>query len=257
MHPSLPLFDLAHYEWKLALYTVAAIVASLTVGRYFLFLIPALQKVKRLNLATAKERMKKDYYKRNQIRGAIPALFFQFAYSAVVLPFLLTSTTQPWWRIPVDAFVILMVYDFVYYLTHRFLFHAGPFGGPLMWMHAVHHQQKNPCRLDSSYIHPLESIIGLTLYFGTVTGLAMIMGTFQVATITLTYFVFLEVNQHNHDLMETDTGSFQYLPSASALHHVHHARFTGGNFGTLSSFYDRLFGTYDTGAGWGRTRNAS
>jgi sterol desaturase/sphingolipid hydroxylase (fatty acid hydroxylase superfamily) len=56
-----------------------------------------------------------------------------------------------------DIAVILMFYDFFYYLVHRFLFHdEGFLGGPLMWVHAVHHRQHNPCRGDSSFIHPLE-----------------------------------------------------------------------------------------------------
>jgi sterol desaturase/sphingolipid hydroxylase (fatty acid hydroxylase superfamily) len=40
----------------------------------------------------------------------------------------------------------------------------------------------------------------------------------------------------------------------SDMHHVHHARFIGGNFATISLFYDWLFGTYDTGDGWGKRK---
>ena len=32
-----------------------------------------------------------------------------------------------WWKLLLDCFVILMVYDFFYYLVHRFLFHDGGF----------------------------------------------------------------------------------------------------------------------------------
>ncbi len=240
------------YEWQLALYAVAAILIILTAGRYFLYLIPPLQQMKQLNKATAKERMTRGFYRRIQNRSALWGLLFQFAYAVLVLPFIMTDEVRPWWRTLLDIFVILMVYDFFYYLTHRFLFHASPLGAPLMWMHAVHHQQKSPCRLDSNYLHPLETCIGLALYCGTVTALAWLMGSFQVVTIVATYVLFLEVNEHNHDLMENNRFPFKYLHRAAYLHHVHHARFTGGNFGTISSFYDWLFGSYDTGRGWGK-----
>ncbi len=150
-----------------------------------------------------------------------------------------------------DTFVILMVYDFVYYLTHRFLFHDGGFlGGPLMWVHAVHHQQNNPCRQDSSYIHPLEVALGLGLYVGTIFGLSFVMGNFHVVTLIVTWIAFSEINLHNHDLWKSDRFPFKYLKHAADMHHVHHAKFTGGNFATISLLYDWMFGTYDTGAGY-------
>lgn len=242
---------LEHYEWRLTLYAVAAIVVLLTVGRYFLYLLPALQQTQQLNKATAKERMTRGFYVRIQNRSALWGVLLQLVYLVLVMPFLLTAEMKPWWRTLFDIFTILMVYDFFYYFTHRFLFHAGPLGGPLMWMHAVHHQQKNPCRLDSNYLHPLETCIGLALYGGTVALLAALMGDFQVVTIVVTYVLFLEINQHNHDLVQINRFPFKYFYHAAYMHHVHHARFTGGNFGTISLLYDWLFGTYDTGSGWG------
>lgn len=252
MNSSLSSLIPQHYEWQLTLYAVMIILALLSFGRYLLNLIPALQQTKQLNKATAKERVTRSFYVRIQNRSALWGLLFQLAYVVLVLPFFLTAETRPWWRTLLDIFTILMVYDFFYYFTHRFLFHASPLGGPLMWMHAVHHQQKNPCRLDSNYLHPLETCIGLALYCGTVTLLAALMGNFQVVTVVVTYVLFLEINEHNHDLMEISRFPFKNMHRKAYLHHVHHARFTGGNFGTISSLYDWLFGTYDTGRGWGK-----
>lgn len=241
-----------HYQWPLALYAVACILGILILGRYLLNLLPGLRDTKQLNKKTAKERITRDFYVRIQNRSALWGLIFQLGYAVLLLPFFLTTEDRRWWRIGVDIFTILMVYDFFYYLTHRFLFHAGPLGAPLMWMHAVHHQQKNPCRLDSNYLHPLETCVGLALYCGTVSVLALLMGGFNVITIVVTYVLFLEINEHNHDLQEINRFPFKILYQKAFLHHVHHARFTGGNFGTISSIYDRLFGTYDVGNGWGK-----
>jgi sterol desaturase/sphingolipid hydroxylase (fatty acid hydroxylase superfamily) len=147
-----------------------------------------------------------------------------------------------------DVVIILMFYDFFYYLVHRFLFHdAGFLGGPLIWVHAVHHRQHNPCRMDSSYIHPLEVAMGLGLYAGSIFVLSRILGNFHVVTIIITWLAFSEINLHNHDLWKADRFPFRYLSYMSKMHHNHHAKFTGGNFATISLLYDWLFGTVDHG----------
>ena len=54
-------------------------------------------------------------------------------------------------------------------------------------MHAIHHRQHNPCRGDSSYIHPLEVAIGLGLYVATIYVLSWFMGNFHVVTVIFTF----------------------------------------------------------------------
>ena len=70
------------------------------------------------------------------------SLLFIVVIFGLILPFCLTAEPQPWTRVLRDMVVILMFYDFFYYLTHRFLFHDSDFlGGPLKWMHAIHHRR--------------------------------------------------------------------------------------------------------------------
>jgi sterol desaturase/sphingolipid hydroxylase (fatty acid hydroxylase superfamily) len=116
-----------------------------------------------------------------------------------------------------------------------------------MWMHAVHHRQHNPCKMDSSYIHPLEVAIGLGLYVMTILVLSRFMGNFHLATIVITWIAFSEINLHNHNLWESDRFPFRYLNYLSKMHHNHHARFTGGNYATITLLYDWMFGTLDHG----------
>jgi sterol desaturase/sphingolipid hydroxylase (fatty acid hydroxylase superfamily) len=173
----------------------------------------------------------------------------------LVIPFSVTTAWQPWWKMLLDMAVILMFYDFFYYLVHRFLFHKNGFlGGPLVWVHAVHHRQHNPCRMDSSYIHPIEVAMGLALYAGSVLVLSLLMGPFHVVTIVITWVAFSEINLHNHDLWKADRFPFKYLAYAAKMHHNHHARFTGGNYATISLLYDWMFGTIDNGQGWGKNK---
>jgi sterol desaturase/sphingolipid hydroxylase (fatty acid hydroxylase superfamily) len=154
--------------------------------------------------------------------------------------------------IPIQIFTILMVYDFFYYWSHRMLFHDTPGRiGPLKWMHAVHHRQLNPCRMDSGYLNPLESAIGLGLYIFTILLLSFVFGRFHVGTIVVTWIAFQQINLHNHDLWDRNRFADGYLATMSEMHHHHHSRFTGGNFATITLLYDWMFGTLDYGKGPG------
>ena len=245
---------LADYQWKLSLYAALGVFAVTIIGKYVLMLVPTIREAANLNGETLREKMKRPGYAAN-IKGNLKwSLVYMAVLYGLILPFCLTLETTPWWSIPLDMAVILMVYDFVIYMTHRFLFHDSAFlDGPLKWMHAVHHRQHNPCRRDTGYVHPLESAIGLGLYGVTVFALSRFMGNFHVATIIVTTIVLNESNLQNHALWTVDRFPFKYLNRISVKHHHHHARFTGGNFGNISLFYDWMFGTLDNGEG-GKTR---
>lgn len=222
------------------------VLLSLLLTKFGIF-----KEIKDLNQAVVDKKSTKGSWVKNQAWNRKWGLIFTVLIYVAIIPFVITAESMVWWEYLLDIFVILMVYDFFYYLTHRFLFHDG---GPLVWMHAVHHQQKNPCRKDSSFIHPLEIAMGLGLYVGTVYGLSFVMGDFHIITLVLTWITFSEINLHNHDRQES-TGNnpvTRYLKYSSDMHHNHHARFVGGNFATISLLYDWMFGTLDNGDGWGK-----
>ncbi len=226
----------------------AGIAVATLVLHFLLGLVPTFRAAGKLNRDTFRKKMEKPNYAANQAWNRKWSGVFLVVIFAGILPFCLTLDPVPWWNVLIDIVAILMVYDFVYYLTHRFLFHAGgPFDGPLMWMHAIHHRQHNPCRADSSYIHPLEIAIGLGLYVATIFVLSRFMGNFHVVTIVITWIAFSEINTHNHNLWENDRFPFRYLNYVSEMHHHHHARFTGGNYATITLLYDWMFGTLDHG----------
>jgi sterol desaturase/sphingolipid hydroxylase (fatty acid hydroxylase superfamily) len=237
-----------HYQIKLSLIAMAGIFAIPLVTRHLFNLIPAFASADKLNRDTFKAKMQKPAYAANQRWNRKWALLFLFLIFGVVLPFCLTSAMPVWWKLLLDCFVILMAYDFVYYVTHRFVFHGSErHAGALMWMHAVHHRQHNPCRNDSSYIHPLEVAIGLGLYVGTIFALSFVLGNFPVPTIIVTWLAFQHINLHNHDLWEEGRFPFRYWHHLAEMHHNHHTRFTGGNYATISLLYDWMFGTLDYG----------
>jgi sterol desaturase/sphingolipid hydroxylase (fatty acid hydroxylase superfamily) len=240
-----------NYQWKLSFYAGLGIIAAVYLFKAVAWAVPTMRAAARLNAETFRGKMEKPHYAANQAWNRKWSLLFLVLIFAGILPFCLTAEMQPWWKVLLDTFVILMVYDFFYYLTHRFLFHDSDFfGGPLMWMHAVHHRQHNPCRWDSSYIHPLEIAIGLGLYLACIAGLSFVMGKFSVPTIVVTWMAFNQINLHNHNLWTEKGFPWRYISYLSEMHHNHHARFTGGNFATISLLYDWMFGTLDKGQGY-------
>ena len=240
-----------HYQWRLALMALGANLAIMVVGARLLMLIPAIKAAHELNAAARRQREAKPHYVANQKWNRPWTLLYLAVIFAGVAPFCVTAAPQPWWRVLTDVVVILMFYDFFYYLTHRFLFHNNGFlGGPLIKFHAIHHQNHNPCQSDSAYLHPLETGIGLGLYAASIFVLSRFMGEFHLVTIIVTYAVFTVINLHNHSLWEADRFPFRYLNYASKMHHNHHARFTGGNYATISLLYDWMFGTLDHGQGY-------
>jgi sterol desaturase/sphingolipid hydroxylase (fatty acid hydroxylase superfamily) len=237
---------LRHYHWQLSLCAAVGIVAATLLASVLASLIPTLRGAQALNKEAAAQKMRRESYAANQKWNRKWGAVTHGTAFGLILPFCLTLDAQPWWKMLLDAAVILLFYDFFYYLVHRFLFH-----GVLIRVHAVHHRQHNPCRLDASYIHPLEVAIGVGLYATSIFVLSRFMGEFHLLTIVLTWVAFVQVNLHNHDLWQAGHFPYKYLNYMSKMHHHHHASFTGGNFATISLLYDRLFGTYDMGAGYG------
>ncbi|MFM5931307.1 MAG: sterol desaturase family protein [Novosphingobium sp.] len=240
----------AGWQGLLSLYAFVGILALSLLGGWLVTRVPAIGAESRRNRDALAQRMQKESYAANQKWNRKWALFFQVIIFTAILPFCLKPGLPNIGQLLLDCFVILMVYDFFYYLTHRFLFHDSAFlGGPLKWMHAIHHRQHNPCRMDSSYIHPLEVAIGLGLYVATIAGLSLVMGRFDVITVIVTFVAFSQINLHNHNLWGESRLFWGYAKYASDMHHHHHAKFTGGNFATITLLYDWMFGTLDHGEG--------
>jgi sterol desaturase/sphingolipid hydroxylase (fatty acid hydroxylase superfamily) len=244
-----------NYRLDLSLYTLVGMGLVLGVIYVIAGLNPVIARERLINKETFAKKMQRAHYAANQkvnsrwIMSHLLVIFFG------IIPFVVTLDGQPWWSYLVDIFVLLMVYDFFYYLTHRFLYHDSAFlGGPLKSIHAVHHQQVNPCRNDATYIHPIEAALGLYLFVVCIAVLSAFMGKFHLVSVIFAWAIYGEINLQNHTRWTVDRFPFKYLNYMSKMHHYHHAKFTGGNFALVSLFYDWLFGSYDTGSGYGNRK---
>jgi len=231
---------LEHYNWQGSLLALASIAAISKIGKWLAFKVPALADMRAVNRSKDKEKWALEKYPPMVRASQKVGLRCNIVFFLLILPFCITRAAQPAWEVLLDIFVILMFYDFFYYLAHRFWFHGN---GPMRKIHAVHHQARNPTYLDAHYVHPRETFIGLALYMGSIVALAWLMGPFQLTTIIITFLIFFQLNQINHTFVDLPYFPFKTLSWITAKHHVHHENMHKGNYATITLFYDKLFGT--------------
>jgi sterol desaturase/sphingolipid hydroxylase (fatty acid hydroxylase superfamily) len=236
-----------NYNWMAGLITMGLIIGLTVIGNLIVFRIPAIAKTRELNNEQNKEkwRTKADKYhhrvKASQKIGAGFTLVFYF----LVQPFIVTTAAQPVWKVLLDVVIILMVYDFFYYLTHRFVFHGK---GYFRKVHAVHHQARSRVSsIDSHLLHPAEIFIGISLFYVVTTGYALAQGhAFYFPTIVITSIIYTQLNQINHCRIDLDTAPWRTLNWIAIKHDAHHQDMHRGNFSTITLLYDWLFGTVET-----------
>ncbi|MEZ5572434.1 MAG: sterol desaturase family protein [Halioglobus sp.] len=231
-----------HYNILGAVLALAAIIGITVVGKRLLFSVPALGEMRALNKEKDKPKWQTEKYPPVVRATQKVGMYCNLVFFFLLLPFCITLNAQPVWKVLLDIFIILMFYDFLYYLSHRFWFHGQ---GAMRKVHAVHHQARNPTYLDAHYVHPLETFIGLGLFIGSIVFLAAIMGPFQIVTIVLTYLIFTHINQINHIYLDLPYFPYKTVNWIVAKHHVHHENMHKGNYATITLFYDKIFGTLD------------
>ena len=215
---------------------------TIVIGRYLIFKVPAFRRMREINAVEDKKRLAQEKYPALIKQGRIAGFASMGVFFLAILPFATTLESRSVGKILLEIFIILMVYDFFYYFTHRFLLHGD---GSLRRIHGIHHQARDPSYIDAHYVHPIEISIGLWLFFGTVTGYALIAGPAHVASIVLCFVTFMELNQLNHTYFKLPHFPFRTLNWIVARHHVHHQNMRQGNYGTITMFYDYVFGTLD------------
>ena len=231
-----------NYDWIAAL-VFLLVLSLLTIGgRRLVFLLPPLQRMRELNHEVDRSKLSRksfrDEIKVNSRAGLITNVIFY----VTILPLSVSLASRPLWRHLFDIVVVLMVFDFFYYLTHRFVFH----GRLLNKVHALHHQVREPTYVDALYVHPLETVIGLGLFLGSIPLVAALAGAplsaFSMAIATL---IFTQVNTINHTYVNLPYFPYKTLDYITSIHAAHHVDMKQGNFATLTMLYDWLFGTLE------------
>jgi sterol desaturase/sphingolipid hydroxylase (fatty acid hydroxylase superfamily) len=230
------------YDWLAALFYLGTLILLTMLGRFVVFKIPAIQRMRELNEAADVPKMARKRFREAVAVNNRAALITNVVFFVAILPWCLSLEPRPLWRNLVDVVVVLMVFDFFYYLTHRFLFH----GKLLNKVHALHHQARTPTYIDALYVHPLETAIGLSLFLGSIPLIALLSGgplnAFAMAVATL---IFTQINTINHTFVDLPYFPFKPVDYITSIHAAHHVDMNQGNYATLTMLYDWLFGTLE------------
>lgn len=163
------------------------------------------------------------------------ALVFAFTYGA--RPWLVSEPGGVFGlRTVLHGAAVLLVYDFFYYLLHRFAFHEWTV---LRRVHAVHHRVRHPHAVDSLYLHPLESFLGQGLLFCCIALLGPLSPVAFVGVVGMHSFLNILV----HSGLDLPLFPFRTLGFLARKHDLHHVSMKGGNYASLTPLFDRLFGT--------------
>jgi sterol desaturase/sphingolipid hydroxylase (fatty acid hydroxylase superfamily) len=230
------------YDWIASLSFLGLVIFLTMAGQFVAFRVPELARMRDLNRKADREKMSKKRFRSAVKENERIALYTNLVFLVAVLPFCLTLESRPFVRHLCDLFVVLMVYDFFYYLTHRFLFH----GKLLRKIHALHHQARTPTHMDALYVHPLETIIGLSLFVGTILLVALLNGgALSALSMAVAATIFTQWNLVNHTYVDLPKFPFRAINRVTSLHAAHHVDMNQGNYATLTMAYDSLFGTLE------------
>lgn len=150
---------------------------------------------------------------------------------------LLAQVAWPFWA---ELLITIVVLDLLLYALH-ILNHKLP----LLWrFHQVHHSDMNLDVSTASRFHLIELLIS-----GLLRGAAVFALGADPASVMLFEVIFLLATQFHHSNVNVPTAIQDPLWAVivpPAMHRVHHSTVVGeanSNYGTLTSLWDRLFGT--------------
>lgn len=166
--------------------------------------------------------------------GALVAAYQAFELGRVGL--LHGLGVGPW----LTVCLTILLLDGVTYAWHR-AYH----GLPLLWrMHRVHHSDLSLDVTSSGRFHLMEMALSALFRLGVIASLGL-----SLAGIVAFEIVFGLLNQLEHanvSLGRWDAPLRRVFVTPD-MHRVHHSQVkahTNSNYGTIFSFWDRLFGTY-------------
>lgn len=178
----------------------------------------------------------------------LDTLAARFAFPITGIPFALLAAERGWGLfhvLPVPGWLAIggsiLALDLAGYLQHR-LFHRLP----LLWrFHRVHHADPDYDFTLGFRFHPAESLVGVAVGLGTIA----LLGA-PVAGVLLHELAFVVVSIFAHANVRLPArleGLLRRAIVTSDLHRVHHSAIRGetdSNFGSIFSWWDRLFGSH-------------
>lgn len=221
------------------------ILVGIILTKILLLLIsrtPILEKFERINQEHDKAKRSMPKYARVLAANKKAETYPYLIIALVIAPFFASFDALPSWRYVTDILIMLLVYDFLYYIAHRFLFHGNRY---FRRIHGIHHQARDPSYIDAHYVHPVETTIGLSILGLSLVIAGMAVGGYNIWSLAVGLFVYSQVNVLIHT--QFDLPQFPYKTATWLVrkHHLHHLNMNQGNYSSLFLIYDKLFGTLE------------
>ena len=183
------------------------------------------------------------------LAGSTAIVFCAFQLTGVFLAFTLRAASYgalnriaiPYAAKFLSSFALL---DLTAYISHR-LFHAF---APMWRVHQVHHSETDLDLTTGVRFHPLEALFTQGLMLITI----VLVGP-PPAAVAFAALAFVVQDFFTHANLRVPDGMdrvLRLLIITPAMHRVHHSEAIpeqNANFGTVFSWWDRLFGTYRAG----------
>lgn len=181
----------------------------------------------------------KNFHQKVALNGVFSALIV-YGLTFLLYPLLYEEGAASFLRVAWEATAILLLYDFFYYLVHRYPFHKWR---TLRRVHAIHHIVRNPSALDSLYMHPLECFIGLSLLWACTGLFALVFGAVSIYSFAAAFLVYSLLNIFVHAGLNLRVFPLSILTHLGARHDQHHRDMKAGNYASVTPLWDRLLGT--------------
>lgn len=179
-------------------------------------------------------------FRRNFSTNSAVSLGTVFAASFVCYPTFFTTSSTSLLRIVWEGVAVLLIYDFLYYFLHRYLFHEWKV---LRRVHAVHHVVRTPSAAESLYLHPLEMFLGVALLWVSTGILVAIAGPLSVYSFAWLFVVYSILNVVIHSGLELPSFPFAPINYLAERHQRHHLSMNAGNYASITPIFDLLFRT--------------
>jgi len=170
--------------------------------------------------------------------GVLLGIFWQLGWSKIYL----RLDQFGWTYLLLSGFILSLIHDFYFYMTHRWLH--------IPWIykrfHTIHHASLHPSPWASFSFHPVESLIEalplplITLFLPIHPLVLLIYLTVMTLSAIINHLGFevLPVGSATHPI-----GKW----FISGTHHAGHHRFYKYNFGLFYTFWDHILGTQHPG----------
>jgi sterol desaturase/sphingolipid hydroxylase (fatty acid hydroxylase superfamily) len=184
-----------------------------------------------------RSRSDREVHWRAALNAAVSVTLI-FSVATGLGSYLYYDHAAPAWRLLLEVVTVVLVYDFAYYFVHRYPFHEW---GILRGVHSVHHAARNPRVIDSLLLHPVETILGLSLFFGSVA----LVGGVHIYTLGVLFVTYTACNILNHAGIDVDRFPLKTLGLLAAKHDRHHHSMLSGNYASITPLPDIIFGTVE------------